>query len=89
MQHGAALYSVNSRDTKKVLDAIPDRHRSVLELIDLSGAVVLTEEELKPVESGVEYESISDEIYSEQCDCDREHFLRLLLFPVALCSHDF
>lgn len=31
--------------------------------IDLSDAVVLTEEELKAVESGDEYESISDEIY--------------------------
>lgn len=31
MQHGAAVYSVKSRDTKKVLDAIPDKHRSVFE----------------------------------------------------------
>jgi integrase len=31
MQHGAAVYSVKSRDTKKVLDAIPDRHRSMFE----------------------------------------------------------
>lgn len=31
MQHGAAVYGVKSRDTKKVLDAIPDRHRSVFE----------------------------------------------------------
>ena len=31
MQHGAAVYSVKSRDTKKVLDAIPDKHRSVYE----------------------------------------------------------
>lgn len=31
MRHGAAVYSVKSRDTKKVLDAIPDKHRSVFE----------------------------------------------------------
>ncbi|MDY1047603.1 hypothetical protein SOM55_12440 [Pseudomonas coleopterorum] len=31
MQHGAAVYGVKIRDTKKVLDAIPDRHRSVFE----------------------------------------------------------
>ena len=31
MQHGAAAYGVKSRETKKVLDAIPDRHRSVFE----------------------------------------------------------
>lgn len=31
MQHGAAVYGVKSRETKKVLDAIPDRHRSVFE----------------------------------------------------------
>ena len=31
MQYGAAVYSVKIRDTKKVLDAIPDRHRSVFE----------------------------------------------------------
>lgn len=31
MKHGAAVYGVKSRDTKKVLDAIPDRHRLVFE----------------------------------------------------------
>lgn len=31
MQHGAAVYGMKSRETKKVLDAIPDRHRSVFE----------------------------------------------------------
>lgn len=31
MQHGAMVYGVKSRDNKKVLDAIPDRHRSVFE----------------------------------------------------------
>lgn len=31
MQHGAAVYGVKSRETKKVLDAVPDRHRSVFE----------------------------------------------------------
>ncbi|MDY0937977.1 site-specific integrase [Pseudomonas viridiflava] len=31
MQHGTAVYGVKSRETKKVLDAIPDRHRSVFE----------------------------------------------------------
>lgn len=31
MQHGAAVYGVKIRDTRKVLDAIPDRHRSVFE----------------------------------------------------------
>lgn len=30
MQQGAAVYSVKSRDTKHVLDAIPDRYRSIL-----------------------------------------------------------
>ncbi|WP_122524365.1 tyrosine-type recombinase/integrase [Pseudomonas viridiflava] len=31
MRHGGAVYGVKSLDTKKVLDAIPDRHRSVFE----------------------------------------------------------
>ncbi|MBX8556724.1 site-specific integrase [Pseudomonas cichorii] len=31
MQHGAAVYGVKIRDTRTVLDAIPDRHRSVFE----------------------------------------------------------
>ncbi|MBK3435233.1 site-specific integrase [Pseudomonas sp. MF7448] len=31
MKHGAAVYGVKSRDTKNVIDAIPDRHRSVFE----------------------------------------------------------
>ena len=31
MQNGAAVYGVKSLDIKKVLDAIPDRHRSMLE----------------------------------------------------------
>ena len=31
MKHGVAVYSVKSRDTKNVIDAIPDRHRSVFE----------------------------------------------------------
>ncbi|SMS12627.1 Conserved hypothetical protein [Pseudomonas viridiflava] len=31
MQHGVAVYGVKSRETKKVLDAIPDRHRSMFE----------------------------------------------------------
>lgn len=31
MQHGAAVYGVKIHEAKKVLDAIPDRHRSVFE----------------------------------------------------------
>lgn len=31
MKHGVAVYGVKSRDTKNVIDAIPDRHRSVFE----------------------------------------------------------
>lgn len=31
MRDGAAVYSVKMRDTKRVLDAIPDRHRSIFE----------------------------------------------------------
>lgn len=31
VKHGAAVYGVKSRDTKNVIDAIPDRHRSVFE----------------------------------------------------------
>lgn len=31
MRDGTAVYSVKMRDTKKVLDALPDRHRSIFE----------------------------------------------------------
>lgn len=50
--------------------------------IDLSDAVVLTEEELKAVELGEEYESISDEIYGTS----RVYYSDVALFESPLVS---